>query len=128
MRKFLIKVNENQYEVEVEEVKKSTNKTIQRRSKTEPTNPSTGISAISTPSVQRTEKEGVSKVCAPIPGTILRVDVASGDTAKKGQVLLILEAMKMENEVTAPKDGKLVSVNVEKGARVNAGDVLVTIE
>ena len=62
-----------------------------------------------------------------MPGTILNVNVNVGDTVKKGQVLLILEAMKMENEIVAPNDGKVVSVHVSKGASVNAGDALVSL-
>jgi biotin carboxyl carrier protein len=62
-----------------------------------------------------------------MPGTILKVNVALGDTVKKGQVLLILEAMKMENEIVAPIDGKVEVLNVEKGKSVNARDLLVSI-
>ena len=64
-----------------------------------------------------------STITAPMPGTILKVNVNAGDAVKKGQVLLILEAMKMENEIVAPADGKIASVNVAKGTSVNAGDV-----
>ena len=69
-----------------------------------------------------------TKVEAPMPGTILSVNVANGAAVKKGDVLLVLEAMKMENEIMAPKDGKITSVNVAKGATVNSGDLLFTIE
>jgi biotin carboxyl carrier protein len=62
-----------------------------------------------------------------MPGTILGVKVNPGDTVKKGQVLLILEAMKMENEIVAPNDGTVATVNVSKGTSVNAGDVLVSM-
>jgi biotin carboxyl carrier protein len=62
-----------------------------------------------------------------MPGTILDIKVSAGDTVKNGDVLLILEAMKMENEITAMGDGKVVSVNVTKGASVDAGDVLVVL-
>jgi biotin carboxyl carrier protein len=62
-----------------------------------------------------------------MPGTVLDIKVAAGDTVKNGDVLLILEAMKMENEIVASGDGKVVSVNVTKGASVNAGDVLVVL-
>ena len=67
------------------------------------------------------------KVDAPMPGTILKVNVAAGQTVKESDVLVILEAMKMENEIMAPKDGTVAQVLVEKGASVNTGDVLVVI-
>ena len=62
-----------------------------------------------------------------MPGTIVNVNVKNGDVVKKGQVLAILEAMKMENEIVAPIDGTVVSVDVEKGQNVNLGDSLVQI-
>ena len=61
---------------------------------------------------------------APMPGNILAVNVKAGDAVKKGQVLMILEAMKMENEIMAPADGTVVSVNVSVGATVETGAVL----
>ena len=61
-----------------------------------------------------------------MPGTILDIRVNAGDTIK-GQVVLILEAMKMENEIMAPEDGKITSINTSKGASVNSGDLLFTL-
>ena len=66
-------------------------------------------------------------VSAPMPGNILRVDVAQGDTVKAGQILVILEAMKMENEIVAPKDGTVAQVVTSKGAVVDTGAPLVVI-
>ncbi|MBP7186370.1 MAG: biotin/lipoyl-binding protein [Ruminococcus sp.] len=66
-------------------------------------------------------------VTAPMPGNILRVDVAQGDTVKAGQILVILEAMKMENEIVAPKDGTVAQVVTSKGAVVDTGSPLVVI-
>ncbi len=71
---------------------------------------------------------GGEKVTSPMPGTILNVNVTPGTTVAAGQVLMILEAMKMENEIMAPRAGKIVSVNVEKGAAVESGAVLCVIE
>ena len=62
-----------------------------------------------------------------MPGTINSVKVAGGQSVKKGDVLVILEAMKMENEIMAPRDGVIASVNVAQGASVNTGDVLVSL-
>ena len=66
-------------------------------------------------------------VAAPMPGTILKVNVKNGDAVKEGQVLVVLEAMKMENEIMAPKSGTITQVAVQKGASVNTGDALVFI-
>ncbi len=64
-------------------------------------------------------------VAAPMPGTILKVNVTSGQAVKAGDTLCVLEAMKMENEIKAPKDGTVSTVAVTKGASVNTGDALV---
>ncbi len=66
-------------------------------------------------------------VKAPMPGNILDVKVAAGASVKAGDVLVILEAMKMENEIVAPQDGTVASINVNKGDTVNSGDVLVSM-
>ena len=70
---------------------------------------------------------GAVAVKAPMPGNILDVKVAAGASVKAGDVLVILEAMKMENEIVAPQDGTVASVNVNKGDTVNSGDVLVSM-
>ena len=67
-------------------------------------------------------------VNAPMPGTILDIKVSAGQAVKKGDVLVILEAMKMENEIMAPRDGKVAQVACTKGATVNTGDALVVLE
>lgn len=66
-------------------------------------------------------------VAAPMPGNILRVEVNQGDTVKAGQILVILEAMKMENEIVAPKDGTVAQVVTSKGAVVDTGSPLIVI-
>ena len=70
---------------------------------------------------------GATTVNAPMPGTILDIKVSAGQAVKKGDLLVILEAMKMENEIMAPCDGTIASVNATKGASVNSGDLLVSI-
>lgn len=70
---------------------------------------------------------GGETVNSPMPGTILSVNVQAGATVKKGDVLMILEAMKMENEIMAPCDGTVASVSVQSGNSVETGTVLCTI-
>lgn len=70
---------------------------------------------------------GSVSVDAPMPGNILDIKVSNGASVKAGDVLLILEAMKMENEIVAPQDGTVTSVNVNKGDTVEAGQTLVSL-
>ena len=70
---------------------------------------------------------GGEKVCSPMPGTILSVNVQNGSAVKKGDVLMVLEAMKMENEIMAPCDGTITSVNTSKGSSVESGTLLCVI-
>lgn len=70
---------------------------------------------------------GSVKVDAPMPGNILDVKVSNGTAVKAGQVLVILEAMKMENEIVAPQDGTVASINVNKGDTVEAGQTIITL-
>jgi glutaconyl-CoA/methylmalonyl-CoA decarboxylase subunit gamma len=136
MRKFLIKVNGNNYEVEVDELNENTSKvqqplqtvsSVETRSPVETTkNQPVQTKTVST-STEKTVPQGAATIVAPMPGTVLSININVGDSVKKGQVLLILEAMKMENEITASLDGRIASVNINEGVSVNAGDVLVSI-
>lgn len=74
-----------------------------------------------------TAAAGSIEVAAPMPGKILNVKASVGTAVKKGDVILILEAMKMENDVVAPEDGTVASINVSAGDAVEAGDVLATL-
>ena len=70
---------------------------------------------------------GSVEITSPMPGKILNVKAGVGTAVKKGDVILILEAMKMENDVVAPEDGTVASINVSAGDAVEAGDVLATL-
>jgi glutaconyl-CoA/methylmalonyl-CoA decarboxylase subunit gamma len=70
---------------------------------------------------------GGEMIKAPMPGTIIEVTVQLGESVTRGQVLCILEAMKMENEIVAHRDGTITSISVTKGSTVNAGDPMVTL-
>jgi len=122
MKQFLIKVNGKEYEVEVEQVGGSEPVVKTIKSKSIPIKPTPS------PSKPVTQgKEGSLKINAPMPGTILDIKVSIGDQVKKGDTILILEAMKMENEIVASKDGVVASINVESGASVESGQLLASI-
>ena len=109
MKKYKVNVNGTVYEVEIEEM--------------------TGAPAAAPVAAAPAAPAGAGeRVAAPMPGNILSVNVAAGDTVKKGQVVAIVEAMKMENEIMAPCDGKVTAVAVTKGAAVESGALLCTIQ
>ena len=116
MKKYRVNVNGTVYEVDVEDI--------------------SGAAPVAAPAVAPaaapvaapvSAPAGGEQVTSPMPGNILAVNVAAGDTVRKGQVLMILEAMKMENEIMCPCDGKIVSVSVTKGATVESGTLLCVI-
>ena len=74
------------------------------------------------------QAEGSEMINSPMPGNILDVKVAPGDSVKSGQILLILEAMKMENEIVSPRDGVIASVHVRKGDTVDSGTPMVSLQ
>ena len=71
---------------------------------------------------------GTEKVTSPMPGTVLAVKVSVGQSVKKGETVVLLEAMKMENEIPAPRDGVIASISVNKGSSVQAGDLLLSLK
>lgn len=74
------------------------------------------------------KKQVINLIKAPMPGSILEVNIQEGDNVKEGDFLLVLEAMKMENTITAPRDAVVKSVNVKKGENVNKNQVLIEME
>ena len=126
MRKFNITVNGVAYEVEVEEVAAGESTAPKAAAPVAAPKAAPAAKPAAAPKAAAPVAAG-TKVNAPMPGTILDVKVSQGQTVKKGDILLILEAMKMENEILAPQDGSIAQVNVSKGASVNSGDVLVVL-
>lgn len=126
IKRYNIKVDGKSYEVEVEELVGDSNAALRPEAVSQSA-PKVSVHKACAPKPQVAPSGGSGSVLAPMPGTINDIKVKSGDTVKKGQVLLILEAMKMENEIMASCDGTVSSVNVSKGASVSAGDVLVII-
>ena len=80
------------------------------------------------PSAQKVTTSHPGTVTSPMPGTVLRLNKAAGDEVKAGDVVLILEAMKMENEITAPISGRILKMNAAAGATVAGGEVLFEIQ
>ncbi|MDP4119311.1 MAG: biotin/lipoyl-containing protein [Bacillota bacterium] len=116
MKKYIVNVNGTKYEIELEaadgvEVKSSAD---------------TAKAAPAATPAPSTATAG-EKVNSPMPGTIIDIKVSTGDMVKEGQALVVLEAMKMENEIMAPCDGK-VTVAVTKGTTVESGTLLCAIE
>jgi biotin carboxyl carrier protein len=119
MKKYNVTVNGTLYEITLEVVDAADVKT------TAPAPAATPAPAAA-PAAPVANANGET-VNSPMPGTILSVNVQNGATVKKGDVLMVLEAMKMENEIMSPVDGTVVSVNVQKGASVETGAVLCVI-
>ena len=114
MKAYKVTVNGNVYEITLEVIDKSEIKT--------PAAPAAPTAPVAAPAAA-----GATTITAPMPGTILKVNVTAGQAVKKGDVLMVLEAMKMENEIMAPADGTVSSVNIATGATVESGTVLCTL-
>ncbi len=117
MRNFLVNVNGTQYEVAVEEID----------GKAAPVAKPAPAAAPKAAPVSAAPAGG-TKVTAPMPGTILGVNVKDGDAVKAGQPIFVLEAMKMESDISAPVTGTVRAVSVSKGVSVEAGAFLCSIE
>jgi len=140
MKKYVVKVNGNEYEVEVDEIKSGSTPTVTARESvvSAPQAAVPAAPAVSAPATKpepQTAKSapapaaaGSKAIDAPMPGTILKVAVKAGDTIKKGDLLVVLEAMKMENDIVSPFDATIAGVHTTVGASVNTGDSLVSFE
>lgn len=130
MRKYIVKVNGSAYEVEIEELSAEDTLNFETKPAEAPAAPATPAPAAApaAPATPAPAGAGGKNITAPMPGSIITVNVKPGDTFRSGQVLLVLEAMKMENEIMAPHDGRVIAVNVTNGASVNSGDVLISYE
>ena len=117
-----VEVNGTPYKVEMEKAPKVAVKPVVRPVSAAPAAPTAPVVK---PAAASTGKSGVK---SPLPGVILDIKVNVGDTVKKGQVIIILEAMKMENEIMCPRDGVVASVNTSKGASVESGTLLCVLQ
>ena len=117
MRKYRVTVNGTVYEVELEEITGAVPAAAPAPAAEKPAAP--------VPAAPAGEGE---RITSPMPGTILAVNVTPGQSVKKGDVLMILEAMKMENEIMCPRDGVVGSVQAAKGAAVESGTLLCVLQ
>lgn len=127
MKKYNITVNGNTYEVFVEEADGA----VSAPAYTAPVYSAPAAPVTAAPAAPKAQAPaaaaGATKVTSPMPGAILEIKVSQGQSVKKGDVICVLEAMKMENDIPAPADGVVASINIQKGASVNAGDLLATL-
>ncbi len=114
MKAYKVTVNGNVYEITLEVVDKADIK-------------ASAPAPAPAPAPVASAPAGGEAVKAPMPGTILKVNVSNGQAVKKGDVLFVLEAMKMENEIMAPCDGTVNGVSVSAGASVESGSALCTL-
>ncbi len=122
MKNYTITVNGTAYDVTVEEGGQGSAPVSTPAAPSRPAAPKAAPKPAAPAGAQ-----GAVKVNAPMPGKILNIKANAGQAVKKGEVLLILEAMKMENEIVATSDGTIASINVTVGQSVEAGDVLATL-
>ena len=138
MKKFKFTIRGNEYEVHINsfedniaeiDVNGSTYKVeLEEQVKTTKTPKLVRPKPVQTKESKPTPAAGFSKIQAPLPGTVFKLNVKEGDDVKKGEIIMILEAMKMENALTAPAAGTVKAVNCESGDNVGKGDLLVVIE
>jgi len=132
MKMFRIRVNGNEYEVEVEEITPAPGNppamtTAVDQTRQEPVIKPAARQAAKPTAPPAPVRNGGEAIAAPMPGTIVDILIQPGAQVNRGQTLIILEAMKMHNEILATHDCTVAEVHVTKGASVNAGDVLIVL-
>ena len=113
MKRFLIKINGKTYDAEVEVVGTSASAPV--------------AAPAAAPRAAAPAAGGPANVTSPLPGTVLRLCKNTGDAVAAGEVVMIVESMKMENEVVAPEGGRIASIAVAAGSAINTGDLLFTL-
>ena len=134
--KYVVTVNGERYEVEVERVdgkssslsRKQMERGVKTRVETEPAVSAAPVSAPAAATPAASNAGGGSAVISPMPGVILDIKVKEGDSISEGQVVVILEAMKMENEIVSEFTGTVSAIRVKKGDTVDTDAVLVEIK
>ena len=130
MKRYRITVEGKTYEVEVEELDNpEASKPASRPTAPKPSEPAQGpAKPAAPPSPDSGHAQGSGQVTAPMSGKVISLKVEQGDSVRQGDLLLILEAMKMENEIRSPKAGSVSEIFVQEGASVNSADQLMRIE
>lgn len=131
MSKYRITLEGKTYEMEVELVPEKENVQTSGRKeykefKSAAKDPT--IMVVDPASERMTASSNKGAVISPMPGTVMKIEKAEGDSVKAGEVVLILEAMKMENEITSPIDGKIVKINCVQGKAVEGGTILFEVQ
>ena len=132
LKKYIATVNNTQYEVVLEEVDANTvfntasAPAAAPAPQAAPAAPAKAAEPAPAAAPAAAPADG-TKVTAPLPGTVLKINVSVGASVKEGDALCVLEAMKMENDIPAPVSGTVKSIAVAQGASVNTGDLLVVI-
>ena len=124
MKRFLIKINGKTYDAEVEVIGASA--AAPAVAPAPAAAPKAGAPAPAAPAAAP-KAGGPANVTSPLPGTVLRLVKNAGDTVAAGEVVMIVESMKMENEVVAPEAGRIASIAVAAGSAINTGDLLFTL-
>ena len=125
MKRFLIKINGKTYDAEVEVVGTSASAPVAAPAPAAAPHaaaPAPAAAPAAAPAVG-----GPANVTSPLPGTVLRLCKNTGDAVAAGEVVMIVESMKMENEVVAPEGGRIASIAVAAGSAINTGDLLFTL-
>ena len=125
MKKYRVTVNGTVYQIELEAL---TDAAPAAAAPAPAPTPAPAAAPAPAPAPAPAAPAAGEQVISPMPGTILEVNVAAGSAVRRGQILMILEAMKMENEILCPRDGTIVSVNTSKGAAVDSGTLLCVIQ
>ena len=129
MKNLKITVNGTAYDVQVEEVAAGAAPVVAPAPAAKPAAPAAAPAPATAPAPAAAPvPAGAETVNSPMPGTIVSVNVSVGQNVKKGDVLVVLEAMKMENEIMAPRDAVVASVQVNKGDSVDSGTPLVSLQ
>lgn len=126
MKRFLIKINGKTYDAEVEVIGASAAAPAVTPAPAAAPKAAAPAPAPAAP-VAAPKAGGPANVTSPLPGTVLRLVKNAGDTVAAGEVVMIVESMKMENEVVAPEAGRIASIAVAAGSAINTGDLLFTL-
>lgn len=121
MKKYSVTINGTTYIAEVEELEATATAPVA-------TAPKAVAPAAPKAAPAATVPAGATAVKAPMPGTVKKINVKAGQAVKKGDVLLVFEAMKMDNDISSPVDGTVASVNVNEGASIKTDDVVITLK